>query len=275
MTVAVAAGTEHESALGFRADNLRAFERSGAYRDLSTVWVMPLRDESVNLRVVGSWMVLEWPENQSRSALIPEVGKEVGAAYNALIERVSDRGVAIGTFGPDYGERFFRSRFIFTSESDNILPPKCVKKLLESIYECPDCGGVVGDGAGGAENAEWVCAEGHRGYDAVSGLYFMKTDPPIPMAFGDPAIPGDFKPRSVLTAIDEDRTIEVNGIAMGCAIWRKDLFRKVSRPWFETTPLNTQDIYFCKKAKEEAGARFGVRCGVKVGHIDFTSGVIF
>jgi len=263
----IIAGTEHEKAEGFLPNNLRAFESQRSYRTLSTAWVVPMRDENLNIRVVGSWMTLEWPENQSRSGLLPIVGLEVGAAYERGFEICLDREKSHATV-PQYGDALANARFIVTSETDNILPPKAFKQLLSAIHECPDCGGEI-------SGNEWKCASGHRGYDALSGLYFIKSDPPIPMAFGDPSIPGDMRPLSVEQAIHDGKVIEVNGIAMGCAVWRKEVFAKVSRPWFETTPTNTQDIFFCKKAKEEAGARFGVHCGVKVGHYDAASGRIF
>lgn len=277
MTMAVVAGTEHDTGYGFSAEGIRAFEETGSYRDNSTAWVVPLRNEFVHLRVLGSWMVIEWPENQSRTGLIAEVGKEVGAAYESLFEKMTNRDAALAAFGPENTSRIEGAHFVLTCEADNILPPKAVKKLLQAIYTCPDCGGEVGNDAraGVTERDDaWVCAAGHRGFDAVSGLYFMKTEPPIPMAFGDPRDISDMRPQSIERPIASGAVIEVNGIAMGCAIWRKGMFAKVSRPWFQTTPNNTQDIFFCRKAKAETGARFGVHCGVRVGHMDLKTGEI-
>lgn len=271
---ALVAGTEHSTARGFAPESLRDYERAGLYRDLSVSWVMPLRDETVPLRVAGSWLTMQWPVNQWRSGLITEVGREVADAYNILIARCLSAAVAERAI-PGYGEAIAKTHFILTTESDNIIPPKAVIQLFQAIYTCPDCGGEVRERPGGAVAKGWVCADGHRGYDAVSGLYFMKTDPPTPMAFGDPSDPSDFKPRPIRAAIESGATIEVNGIAMGIAVWRKDLFRRVSQPWFTTTQENTQDIWFCKKAKAETGARFGVHCGVQSGHLDVTSGVVF
>ena len=147
---------------------------------------------------------------------------------------------------------------------------------LAAIFKCPDCPREVGehcvDRKVKCKNCrEWRCEKGHKGYDAVGGLYSVKSDPPVPMAFGNPKNPDDFKPRSVQKAVNEGRVIEVNGIAMGCTLFRKDLFSKLSKPWFDTGDNYTQDIYFCKKAKKELGARFAVHCGCLVGHIDTNS----
>src|SRR5207245_520911 len=118
------------------------------------------------------------------------------------------------------------------------------------------------------------------GLDAVAGLYKTKSEPAMWMAYGDPKDPMlNFRPLEVGEAEEEGRLIEVNGIAMGCTLWRKDLFRKVSKPWFETLTgcesraqrigCHTQDLYFCRKAKLELGpegVRFAVHCGISVGH---------
>ncbi len=80
-----------------------------------------------------------------------------------------------------------------------------------------------------------------------------------------------------------ENVIEVNGIAMGCALWKMDLFRKMPQPWFvsvaDVVPGKgaigfTQDLYFCKHARQ-CGKRFGVDLRVKVGHLDKASGIVY
>ena len=77
--------------------------------------------------------------------------------------------------------------------------------------------------------------------------------------------------------------MKVNGLAMGCALWRMSLFRDVPAPWYVT--LNdlvpgkgvvgmTQDLRFCAEARK-VGKRFAVDMRVKVGHLDIGSGTIF
>lgn len=256
-------GALYKKATSFTPEKLDGYERSKQYREQGVIWVSPTRGK-VHTNVVVSWLCLQWPMNQFHSPLIATTDMEVGAAYNYLVGTTMSKANLRRAFVVPFADALADAPFILTCEEDNVLPPDAVPALLEAIFKCPDCGGEV-SGAG------WKCKRGHRGYDAVSGLYFVKTDPPIPMAYGTPkkgARTFDFKPRSVAAAVKKGVVMEVNGIAMGCALWRKDLFRKVSQPWFETTESYTQDLFFCSKAKKEAKARFGVHCGLRVGHYD-------
>jgi hypothetical protein len=263
---ALIAGTGQERAKAFSPESIKGYEDSRYYRDLSVAWVIPTRG-FYPAEVVDAWDMIQWPTNQFRSGRIAVKKMEVGAAYNLLVELTRDETLVRRNFGDVYAAHVLKSRWVLTTEEDNIIPPDGVQKLFTAIYACPDCGGEV-------SGEEWRCAAGHKGYDAVAGLYHMKQQPPVPMAYGHPDDPNDFKPRSVKEATERDEVMEVNGIPMGFTLFRKSLFDKVSKPWFQTTDANTQDIFFCKKAKDEAGARFGVHCGVKVGHLNVDTGEI-
>lgn len=222
------------------------------YRDSSTVMVCPTRGQ-IDYRVVQSWSDLIRVPNQRRSFLFCE-GAEVADAYNKLVDRVLS----------DF--QLSTCRYLMTVEDDNILPADAHLRLLDTIQSGP--------------------------WDAVSGIYFKKTEPAHPLVFGDPekrtALGGyDFRVRDVREALASGETVEVNGIPMGCAIFKMDLFREIPGPWFRTvneyvmTPAgpigrrqSTHDLDFCERARF-AGKRFAVDCGVKVGHLDVATGVIY
>jgi hypothetical protein len=279
----VMGGQQHKSATSFKPKNIDMTERAKLYRDLGIVWLSPTRGK-VHTNVVISWLSLQWPQNHFKSPLIATERMEVGQAYTALVDLSMNRGELRKAFQAQYADMFADCPFVLTTEEDNVLPSDTVPRLLEAIMTCPDCGGEVVDESAYHKKNEpkWKCEKGHQGYDAVSGLYFIKTDPPIPMAFGAPTFNEkkmNFHPRSVADAVKGGKVLEVNGIAMGAALWRKDLFRRVRNtkrnPWFKTTAQMTQDLWFCKRAKLEAHARFGVHCGVRVGHYDSVSGHLF
>jgi hypothetical protein len=232
----------------------RGFETFGhlqgsTFEDSSTVVVVPTRG-LIPHQVTQRWLSLISPMNQKRG-WITAAGHEVGRAYDAAIKNILEH--------PELG----RWKYVLTLEDDNLPPPDAHIRLLEAINYGPK-------------------------FDAVSGIYFTKGDFSMPMAYGDPdefARTGvlDFKPLDVRRALERGTLVPVNGIAMGCALWRLDLFREVPPPWFVTVAdlipekgvvSMTQDLYFCRQAREK-GKRFAVDCRVRVGHLDVNTGIVY
>lgn len=219
------------------------------YRDSSTVVVVPERTDRFHVRVVQAWQGLIAPMNQRR-AFIYVTNQEVGTAYTETIKQILAH------------KELSKWRYVLTLESDNLPPADAHVRLLESIETFK--------------------------LDAVSGIYFTKGDVNMPMCYGDPAEyvrtgKLDFKPLDIRPALAAgNQVVECNGIAMGCALWRMELFRQVPPPWFVTVADVvdgtakgfTQDLYFCEQAKR-AGKRFGVDTRVRVGHLDFATGQVF
>ena len=220
-----------------------------SYKDTSTVILCPTRG-TIHHRVVSAWQSMAAPMNQKRAFMFC-AGDEVGRAYDGMIEAILAHS------------ELSKWKYVMTVEDDNIVPPDAHIRLLESI-------------------------EASGGLDAVGGIYFTKGDLNMPMAYGDPEEfrrtgKLDFRPRDLRSAIPGNMLVEVNGIAMGCSLYRMDLFRQLPKPWFVTvsdwdpkvgTACYTQDLSFCEKAKR-AGKRFAVDCRVKVGHMDVSTGVVY
>lgn len=236
----VKTGWSHIDSVG-----LKGFERvehvpKSSYRDTSMVVLCPLRTPMVHNRVVQAWQSLQWPMNQRR-AMFMITGAEVGQAYDDQLAAVLEH--------PDLG----KWRYLLTLEDDNLPPPEAALQLLEAIEAGP--------------------------FDGVGGLYFTKGDLNMPQCYGDPAEYArtgalDFRPRDIVSAVKQGAIVPCNGIAMGCSLYRMSMFREIPRPWFQTNPSNTQDLYFCSKAAR-AGKRFAVDCRVRVGHLDVQTGVVY
>jgi len=222
--------------------------QGSTYRDQSTILIMPSREAFLHFRVVAALQALIAPMNQKRAIMFC-VGDEVGIAYDNLIQGILA------------DPQLSKYRYVMTVESDNLPPPDAQKRLTETI-----------------EAGQW---------DAVSGIYFTKGEINMPMAYGDPAkfeTTGEleFMPRDVTACLASGQVMPVNGIAMGCALWRMDLFRKMPRPWFVTVDDLidgkamgfTQDLWFCRQARL-SGHRFAVDCRVKVGHLDLNTGEVY
>jgi hypothetical protein len=211
------------------------------------VVIVPTRG-AVHWKVISAWQNMIPPMNQKR-AWFYAAGFEVGDAYNNVVDQVISH--------PDLSTW----QYVFTLEDDNLPPPNAFQLLHETMVE--------------------------TGADAVSGLYFTKGDVNMPMAYGDIdtlARTGamDFAPIDVREKVRDGHVVEVNGIGMGCALWKMELFQYFKKPWFNT--LNdvyygrpacyTQDLQFCERARR-MGRRFFVDCRVKVGHLDVQTGIVY
>lgn len=237
---------EVSAGLGF--DRVVAM-KGHTWRDSSTIVIVPSREPMFHQKVVQGWQNLIAPMNQQRLWTYV-IGAEVGKAYDGMIQNILNE------------PNLSRWKYVLTLESDNTVPPDAHIRLLESIEE-------------------------HK-LDAVGGIYFTKGDVNQPMCYGDPAEYArtgvlEFRPRDIREPLARGRVMECNGIAMGCSLYRMELFREIAGPWFVTVADVvegkgvqgfTQDLFFCEKAKR-AGKRFGVDFRVKVGHLDLASGMVY
>lgn len=222
--------------------------RGTTYRDVSTVVLVPTRG-MIHNRCANAIHTMIAPMNAKRALLYCE-GDEVGHAYNRMIRWVLDH--------PDLS----KWRYVLTVEDDNLPPPDAHVRLIESIEAGP--------------------------FDGVGALYFTKGEGGMPMCYGDPveyARTGvlDFRPRDIRSAVQHGQVVECNGIAMGCTLYRMELFRELEAPWFVTVAdvvpgggaaAMTQDLYFCERARRK-GKRFATDCRVRVGHMDTSTGIVW
>lgn len=244
---------ERDRKLGFeRLDLLEG----ATFSDTSTLIITPLRseqgkEEKIHRKVVESWERLIGPMNGRRAKFYP-VGHEVGHAYNEMIKVIIGHPV------------LSKYKYVLSAESDNVPPADGHLKLIETINM------KAGP------------------FDAVGGLYFTKGALNMPMAYGNPKSlvdsgTIDFRPRDVCEALKTGNVMEVNGLGMGFTLWRMDLFREFSPPWFVTLQevipsmglaCMTQDLYFCERLRR-AGKRLAVDLRVAVGHIDTETGEMY
>lgn len=234
-------------AAGRNFENLEHLKGT-TYRDVSTVVVIPSRG-TMSPRAAHAIFNVMGPMNAKRAVLVCE-GDEVGRAYDRMIQTILAH--------PDLSG----FKYLLTLEDDNLPPPDAHIRLIESIEAGP--------------------------FDAVGGLYFTKGEGGMPMCYGDPseyARTGvlDFRPRDVRSAVAGGHIVECNGLAMGCTLYRMQLFRDLAAPWFVTVSdvipgkgaaSMTQDLYFCERARK-MGKRFAVDCRVRVGHLDVNTGIVW
>ena len=220
--------------------SIERVDKSKMYEDLSTIIVCPTRG-LFPTRVVQSWMKLMRPMNQNTAGPIFAESMKVDDAYEALIDYI---------LANEYLNKF---KYVLTIEEDNLPPSDGLLKLLSTI--------------------------GNTDYAVVSGLYWGKGENGFPMIFGDPNVPGDFKPQKV----QANSVQQANGLGMGFNLFKLDIFRNIPKPWFKTVQgkdefgndsAMTQDVFFYKKAAEQ-GYKFACDTNVLVGHYDSRTDITY
>lgn len=208
-----------------------------AYRDLSTVMVMPTRGR-VPARVVECLLALMPPMNQPFTRIFVS-GMEVGAAYDEAIATILNH--------PQLKD----FKYVLTVEEDNLPPPDGLLKLHEAIGDYAAVGGLYfTKGEGGQpmaygqpgqmpEYAPWLPPD--NTVTRVNG---------IGMGFS-------------LIKLDVFRDME------------RPYFETLQRyDPYSGAAAATQDLHFCGRIRE-AGHKVAVDSNVKVGHLDPDTGVVW
>ena len=174
-------------------------------------------------------------------------GMEVGEARQSCVEQV------MGT--PN------RPEFIFFHDYDVLPDRDALTKLMMRARHFPD-------------------------YDIFAGVYCLKADVPEPLIYkgwGN----GPYWDWAVGDLLTEG----ITGVHMGCTLLRVSLFDRLDwkeKPAFHTenhqyvnkdgvlvNDRGTEDLWFCKRAIEEVGAKILVDTSVLCGHQDISTGRIY
>jgi len=177
-------------------------------------------------------------------------GFEVGQARTQVVERCRESG----------------ADWLLFIDYDVIVPPYAFKQLMYRTVT-------------------------HPNYDVFAGVYCVKEHPTIPIIYKEWGV-GPCWDWTI-----GDVIAPVVGVPMGCTLLRLSLFDRLpntpEKPWFKTHDLSdgnplddstegvdvrgtvTEDLWFCKRAVEEAGCKLLVDTRVQCGHIDHATGELF
>jgi hypothetical protein len=210
-----------------------------AYRNLSTVCVVPTRG-TIPARVVENWMGLMVPMNQAFVRMFVS-GMEVGAAYNAAVETITEHPVL----------RDFK--YLLTMEEDNMPPADGLLKLYESMDD----------------------------YAVVAGLYWTKGEGGQPMIYGDPKGILAFQPQVPKPdAVQPCNGTGMGFTLFDMRLFSDERIpRPWFKTIQEVTPgggiaMGTQDLYFMGNVRR-AGYKIASDNRVKVGHLDSETGMVW
>lgn len=200
-------------------------------------------------RIVREKVAVEW--HRARSSLsfptnynsieIMIDGEEVGDARNLAVHHLM-------THNP-------RPKYLLFIDYDVIIPPDAGQKLIYRAEHFPD-------------------------FDVFAGVYCAKTKPEEPLIYkGDGQ--GPFWDWTV-----GDLLFDITGIHMGLTLIRSSLFDRIAwddpnKPLFLTQNgftikdgglskfRGTEDLFFCKRIREEANAKILVDTSVLAAHMDY------
>lgn len=177
-------------------------------------------------------------------------GFEVGIARNMAVEEVLKR--------PEKDQ----PRYLFFFGDDMIPAYDGMIKLHEEI-----------------EQGEWDC---------LTGLYYMKGDPPTPLTWRDDRV-GRLRPGR---DFQKGEVIWVDLTGLDFTLLRTSMLRKMEKefgpPYFKTGPstrrdennslvgivTHTEDTWFYGRVKK-LGGTIGVHTGVRVGHYNKNTGALY
>ena len=210
---------------------IKRIDKSGAYKDLSTIIIIPAFGQ-IATKVVASWLNLFNPPNQKVFRMWA-VGMEIGEAYSQALTNILAH--------PDLSN----FKYVLTIEHDNIPQPDGIIKLLGDMEDHPE-------------------------FDAVGGLYWTKGPAGVPQIWGDPhSAEVNFRPQKPETGKIVECCGTGMGFTMFRLDMFKD--ERLRKPWFKTLQENgvmTQDLYFWQDARAH-GHRCAIDCDILVGHHDY------
>lgn len=98
--------------------------------------------------------------------------------------------------------------------------------------------------------------------DAVSALYFSRTEPYMPVAYVKDETEDIYKHYPLLEA--PNNLCEVDAVGFGAIMTKREIFEQMEYPWFGFRDAG-EDIAFCVKAKQK-GFRLFLDGQYKLGH---------
>lgn len=137
--------------------------------------------------------------------------------------------------------------YIFMYDDDMILPIDTVEFLLADMEEHPEM-------------------------DVVAPLAFMRNPPHYAVMYTtiegyDQQKHQPYFINQFVKNYPKDTLIECDAVGFGAVLIKMDVVKKMRPPYFFSTTGSGEDIYFCMKSRQDAGARIFMDTRVKLGHL--------
>ncbi len=108
--------------------------------------------------------------------------------------------------------------------------------------------------------------------DICGALAFMRMPPHSPVIYRvnegyDPLQRLDYYETHVIKNYKKDTLVECDAVGFGAVLIKTEILGRMAQPWFMSTTRSGEDLWFCYRAKRDAGARIFMDTSVKLGHI--------
>lgn len=137
--------------------------------------------------------------------------------------------------------------YIFMVDDDMVCPIDMLDHLLMDIENKPEI-------------------------DVVAPLAFMRNPPHYAVIYTttegyDQENHQPYFVNNFVKNYPKDTLVECDAVGFGAVLIKMDIVRKMKPPYFFSTTGSGEDIYFCMKSRQEAGARIFMDTRVKLGHL--------
>lgn len=168
--------------------------------------------------------------------------------YNVEYLQVNGKQVAVARNEAAAYALGKKARFLFFVGDDVVVPQHTLKQLIFRM-------------------------EHDKNLGIVGGIYCSKSDPPAPLVFRGNGIGSYWNWKA-------GEYFEVTGIGMDCTLIRTEVFKEVSKPWFNTGDQNqfldgvnaaqqwTEDLFFLEKVVKETKWKIYADASVLCEHWD-------
>jgi len=113
--------------------------------------------------------------------------------------------------------------------------------------------------------------EEHPEIDVLAPLAFMRNPPHYPVIYtvteGYDPVRGTYYINNFVKDYPRNKLVECDAVGFGAVLIKVSLLNKMVPPYCFSTTGSGEDIYFCQKAKKEAGARVFMDTRIKLGHL--------
>ena len=108
--------------------------------------------------------------------------------------------------------------------------------------------------------------------DIVAPLAFTRNDPYLPVIYCmeegfDTATRKPYSMSRYVTKYPKNAVVECDAVGFHAVLIRMAIFQKISPPYFFNLASTGEDIYFCLRARKEAGARVFCDTSISTGHL--------